>query len=92
MTRTITVKGIGKLSAGKLPAEERSTDALLCTIGFDFFEVPDSVTIARSRQHIEKYYNFAEIGKFPERLLPISKRPCLTDLESALTTMKYTPN
>lgn len=69
---------------GKLPAEERSTDALLRTIDFDFFEVLDSVTIARSRKHIEKYYNSAEIGKFPERLPPISKRPCLTDLESAI--------
>lgn len=69
---------------GKLPAEERSTDALLRTLDFDFFEVLDSVTIARSRKHIEKYYNSAEIGKFPERLPPISKRPCLTDLESAI--------
>ena len=69
---------------GKLPAEERSTDALLRTLDFDFFEVLDSVTIARSRKHIEKYYNASEIGKFPERLPPISKRPCLTDLESAI--------
>ena len=68
----------------KLPAEERSTDALLRTLDFDFFEVLDSVTIARSRKHIEKYYNSAEIGKFPERLPPISKRPCLTDLETAI--------
>ena len=74
----------------KLPVEERSTDALLRTLDFDFFEVLDSVTIARSRKHIEKYYNSAKIGKFPERLPPISKRPCLTDLE--LTTMKYTPS
>ncbi len=69
---------------GKLPAEERTTDALLRTLDFDFFEVLDSVTIARSRKHIEKYYNASEIGKFPERLPPISKRPCLTDLESAI--------
>ncbi len=69
---------------GKLPAEERTTNALLRTLDFDFFEVLDSVTIARSRKHIEKYYNASEIGKFPERLPPISKRPCLTDLESAI--------
>ena len=49
-----------------------------------FFEVLDSVTIARSRKHIEKYYNTAEIGKFPERLKPISKRPNLTELNSAI--------
>ncbi len=64
--------------------ENRTTDALLRTLDFDFFEVLDSVTIARSRKHIEKYYNTAEIGKFPTRLKPISKRPCLTDLNDAI--------
>ena len=68
----------------KLPAEQRTTDALLRTLDFDFFELLDSVTIARSRKHIEKYYNTADIGKFPERLPPISLRPCLTDLSDAI--------
>jgi len=68
----------------KLEPEERTTDALLRTLDFDFFELLDSVTIARSRKHIEKYYNTEEIGKFPERLKPISKRPNLTDLNSAI--------
>ena len=68
----------------KLPAEGRTTEALLRTLDFDFFEVLDSVTIARSRRHIEKYYSTAEIGKFPERLKPISLRPNLTDLRGAI--------
>ena len=68
----------------KLKTEDRTTDALLRTLDFDFFEVLDSVTIARSRKHIERYYNTAEIGKFPERLKPISLRPRLTDLNSAI--------
>lgn len=68
----------------KLEPEKRTTDALLKTLDFDFFEVLDSVTIARSRKHIEKYYNTEEIGKFPERLKPISKRPGLTDLDTAI--------
>ena len=68
----------------KLPAEERTTNELLKNLDFDFFEVLDSVTIARSRRHIEKYYNTADIGKFPERLKPISLRPCLTDLGDAI--------
>ena len=68
----------------KLEPEARTTDALLRTLDFDFFEVLDSVTIARSRKHIEKYYNTVEIGKFPERLKPISKRPSLTDLNNAI--------
>ena len=68
----------------KLPAEQRTTAALLKKLDFDFFEVLDSVTIARSRRHIEKYYNTSEIGKFPERLKPISLRPHLTDLNDAI--------
>ena len=62
----------------------RTTDALLKALDFDFFEVLDSVTIARSRKHIEKYYNMGEIGSFPERLKPISLRPRLSDLENAI--------
>ena len=68
----------------KLPIEQRTTDNLLRTLDFDFFEVLDSVTIARSRKHIEKYYNAAQVGKFPDRLKPISKRPKLTDLKDAI--------
>ncbi len=68
----------------KLEPEKRTTDALLRTLDFDFFELLDSVTIARSRKHIQKYYDTSEIGSFPERLKPISKRPKLTDLKSAI--------
>lgn len=68
----------------KLEPEARTTDALLRTLDFDFFELLDSVTIARSRKHIEKYYDTAEIGNFPERKKPISRRPQLTDLNSAI--------
>ena len=64
----------------KLPSEERTTKTLLEMLSFDFFEVLDSVTIARSRRHIEQYYDTTDIGKFPERLKPISLRPNLTDL------------
>ena len=68
----------------KLPAEERTTKALLEMLSFDFFEVLDSVTIARSRKHIEQYYDTSDIGKFPERLKPISRSPKLTDLPTAV--------
>ena len=68
----------------KLDQEQPTTDALLRTLDFDFFELLDSVTIARSRKHIEKYYDTNEIGKFPERMKPISVRPCLTDLNNAI--------
>lgn len=65
--------------------KERTTEHLLDMLSFDFFQVLDAVTIARSRKHIEKYYDTADIGKFPTRLQPLSKRPHLTDLNSAIT-------
>lgn len=68
----------------KLPPEERTLDKLLSRLDFDFFELLDSVTIARSRKHIEKYYDSSAIGQFPDRLPPISPRPSLTDLPSAI--------
>lgn len=63
---------------------DRTTDKLLQMLDFDFFEVLDSVTIARSRKHIQKYYDTSDIGTFPTRLKPISLRPNLTDLETAI--------
>lgn len=68
----------------KLEPEARTTEALLRTLDMDFFELLDRVTIARSRKHIEKYYDTTESGKFPERKKPISRRPQLTDLNSAI--------
>ncbi len=64
---------------------ERTTENLLKMLDFDFFEVLDSVTIARSRKHIQKYYDMADIGTFPTRLKPISLRPHLTDLKEAIS-------
>ena len=63
---------------------DRTTDNLLRMLDFDFFEVLDSVTIARSRKHIQKYYDTSEIGTFPTRLKPISLRPKLTHLKTAI--------
>lgn len=71
-------------SWSRLPLELRTTEKLLSMLDYDFFEVLDSVTIARSRKHIEKYYDLNAIGKFPERLKPISLSPKLTDLKDAI--------
>lgn len=65
----------------KWDVQERTTENLLNMLDFDFFEVLDSVTIARSRKHIQKYYDTTDIGTFPKRLKPISYRPKLTDLQ-----------
>ena len=67
----------------KLPVEERTSEDLLkrLSANFDFFKLLDGITIARSRKHIEKYYDMTEIGKFPNRLKPITHRPDITNLE-----------
>ena len=68
----------------KQQPEERTTASLLKQLDFDFFEVLDSVTIARSRKHIKRYYDTTEIGSFPARNKPISKHPKLTEKPNAI--------
>ncbi len=68
----------------RLDPAERTTARLLDALSFDFFQLLDAVTIARSRSHITKYYDTRDIGDFPTRLAPISRRPKLTDLDSAI--------
>jgi len=62
----------------KLPPEERTARAILDSLDFDFFELLDSVTIARSRKHIQTFYDTKDIGQFPERRKPLSFRSPLT--------------
>ena len=68
----------------KLPPEERTTDAILKALDFDFFELLDSVTIARSRKHIQTFYDTTEIGSFPERRKPISYHSPLTNRKDVM--------
>lgn len=68
----------------KLEVQNRTTENLLKMLDFDFFEVLDSVTIARSRKHIQKYYDTTDIGTFSTRLKPLSFSPRLTDLKNAI--------
>ena len=67
----------------KMEPEKRTTERLQDMLNFDFFQLLDAVTIARSRKHIEKYYDISEIGKFPKRAVPLERRPPLTDLEDS---------
>ncbi len=62
----------------ELPPEKRTAAAILGALDFDFFQLLDAVTIARSRRHIETFYDTADIGAFPERLKPISIHSPLT--------------
>lgn len=59
----------------KLTEEEKENQNFIDTIDLDYFKLLDTLTIARSRRHIEKYYSLDEIGEFPERLIPINKHP-----------------
>lgn len=68
----------------RLPESERTTTELLSRLDFDFFEVLDSVTIARSRKHIQTYYDVSDIGTFPTRNKPISLWPKLTNRPNAI--------
>lgn len=69
----------------ELPADSRTTDALTRALDFDFFRVLDQVTVARSRKHIQRYYDASAIGPFPERNKPISLRPDLSTVPADAT-------
>ena len=69
----------------KLDPQKRTTANLMDRLDFDFFKVLDQVTVARSRRHIQRYYDMNAIGKFPERLKPISVRPKLSTQAGAVT-------
>jgi len=63
----------------KLPPEDRTARAILDALDYDFFELLDSVTIARSRKHIQTFYDTSDIGQFPERRKPLSFHSPLTE-------------
>ena len=69
----------------ELPPEKRTARAILDLLDFDFFELLDSVTIARSRKHIETFYDTKDIGKFPERRKPLSFHCPLTERTDVLS-------
>lgn len=56
----------------KLPDDQRTTKTLLPMLDYNFFNLLNTVTIARSRKHIQTYYDTKDIGDFPERNKPIS--------------------
>ena len=70
-----------------LPDAERTTDNFVDMMDIDYFKLLDTVTIARSRRHIEKYYNLEEIGKFPTRLTPENKYPII-DINGEFPTIE----
>ena len=87
----------------ELPAEQRRLDTLLQYLNVDYFKLLDTLTIARSRRHIEKYYDLTEVGKFPDRQKPKNIKsdididgefPSLEDVNATLVRIKlavYSP-
>ena len=69
----------------ELPAADRTTTALTDRLDFNFFQILDRVTVARSRRHVQRYYDVSAIGPFPKRLKPVSLRPSLATSDEAGT-------
>ena len=59
----------------------RSVQGLMEKLDSGFFKLLDELTIARSRRHVETFYDMGEIGKFPERLKPKAVYPELDTAE-----------
>lgn len=81
ITHTIRIAQTQYNKWSSLSEEERTTDRLLDMLNWDYFSLLDSLTIARSRRHIEKYYNMNDIGKFPNRLDPLNIKESIDEIE-----------
>ena len=55
-----------------LESDERTIETFTELADPNYFKLLDTLTLARSRKHIEKYYNIKDIGDFPNRLDPIN--------------------
>lgn len=82
----------------ELPDEKRTTFRFISEINNDYFKLLDTITIARSRKHIEKYYGLADIGEFPERLKPVNiysdidlenRFPKLEDINKTINNLNF---
>ncbi len=69
----------------ELPLSERTTNSIQGQLGRDFFKLLDSVTVARSRHHIETFYRQSEVGSFPKRLPTKSLAIPLTSLADTIS-------
>jgi hypothetical protein len=55
--------------------DDLDVNSLMESLDGAYFRILDMLTIARSRKHIEKYYDTSNIGKFPTRLEPDTVYP-----------------
>ena len=75
----------------KLPEDQRTGASFVDTVDLDYFQLLDTLTIARSRRHIEKYYDLNEIGNFPERLQPKNVKSEI-DVKGEFPSFEYINN
>ncbi|CAM4343821.1 SNF2 family DNA or RNA helicase [Paenibacillus endophyticus] len=75
----------------KLKDSERKVERFLDSLGMDYFNLLNTLTIARSRKHIQKYYNTEEIGEFPTRLVPINIKSDI-DLQNQFPSLEVINN
>ena len=66
----------------------RTTAQLLEKLDSSVFKLLDELTIARSRQHVETFYDTAAIGKFPTRRKPVAVYPDV-DTQNRFLTFDY---
>ena len=59
----------------KLPENERTVDRFAIDMDPGYFKLLDTISIARSRKHIENNYDITDLGKFPQRCKPINIIP-----------------
>ena len=80
----------------KLPEDKQTTANLLPMLDYNFFNLLNTVTIARSRKQIQTYYDTKDIGEFPTRLKPISIKsnidinnnfPALSDVNGMISKL-----
>jgi len=72
--------------AARLAGQHPGKANLLERLGADFLSLLDAVSLARSRDHIRRYYPEVEtaIGGFPKRATPVNRYPA-TDGQGALS-------
>ena len=68
-------------------SRDRKTSELLDNLSSGFFKLLDGITIARSRNHVKKYYadTVINLGGFPERGKPISLYPQIDMLDEFMS-------
>jgi len=65
----------------------RTAEGLFRALPSDFLELLDAVTIARSRKHIERFYDTSAVGRFPAHL-PAQSETCPISTDPSVVTIK----